>query len=679
MLLSLGVLLLLTVLAIPSMVPHVNAATGLVCIADSSLNPASCPASPASVSAPVGSNVNVAINVQGSDTLNGFDISVQVDPSVLQPLNITLTNSVIHDPRLIAAESANPTTGIARLAMVAAGYSVTGPVTGNLFNIVYKVLVSGRGTDITFEAGCTGTSVPNTCVTIVSPSVIPEAIQTATFAGGPITPNFTISANPSFQTVQQGFSATSTIVVASLNGFAGVVNFTIPFSCLAIGCPQWSINPVSVALVSGGTAQATLTFSTDLNTPTMTFSGTVTGTSGSLSHSVVVSFQVLPPPPPPDFSILANPSSQTVQQGSSATSSIMLSSLGGFSGTVNLATSPPPLCPSCPNWTISPTSVMLMPGATAQATLTFSTTAGSPTMTFNVNVIGTSGSLSHSVGVSFAVVPPPPPSPAGLVCIAPSSSFSCPTLPPMFTGTVGGQLSVAVNVQNSSALNGFDIQVLTDPSILQPISDSLTGTVLQNVLVVANSVNSTTGLVRVAAVASGFITTAPTTGRFFSITYNIVGATPGTFILFPVRCPGSSDDSVCVTVTDPAVVPENVLEANFTSTAPPPPDFTIKASPTSLNIPKGQSASSTITLSSLNGFSGGITLSATITPSLKKGPGVMLTPTSLSLVPGGTATASLMLSTNGASATGTYTVTITATSGMLTRTVTVTVTILPRH
>ena len=68
----------------------------------------------------------------------------------------------------------------------------------------------------------------------------------------------------------------------------------------------------------------------------------------------------------------------------------------------------------------------------------------------------------------------------------------------MFQGTVGGQLQVAVNVQNSSALNGFDVQVLTDQSILRPVNDSLAGTVLPSpVFVARNSVNSTSGLVRV--------------------------------------------------------------------------------------------------------------------------------------------------------------------------------------
>src|SRR5439155_1050861 len=243
MILSLSSLLTLTLLGLLVTVPQVSAATGLVCIANSSVNPSSCPSSPPSLSAPVGSSITLAVNIQGSDSLNGFDIAVQVDPSVLQPLNITVANSVVHDPRLIVAQSTDSSTGIARLAIVAEGYIIAGP---------------------------------------------------------------------------------------------GTVNFSLPAMCLAIGCPSWSISPSSVFVASGGTAQATLTFTTSSNTPAMIFNVTVTGTSGSLSHSVTVSFKVVQAPTP-DFSMSANPASQNVQQGSTATSTIVVTSINGFSGTVNLS------------------------------------------------------------------------------------------------------------------------------------------------------------------------------------------------------------------------------------------------------------------------------------------------------------------------------------------------------
>ncbi len=676
---SLSSIALLIALAIPLTIPHAYAATGLVCIADPSVNPASCPGSPASFSGVVGSNVTVAVNIQGSDTVNGFDISTLVDSSVLQPVNIFVANSIIHDPKFIVAQTVDPNSGIARLAMLAAGYSVPGPVTGNLFTIVYRVLASNRGTGIVFQTGCSGTSVPNTCVTVTSPNVDSESVQNGSLIG-PVTPNFSLSTMRASQTLSAGSSTFTSIILNSLNGFSGTVNLSTSPPPICPGCPTWSIAPTSVGLASEGAAFANVTFHTTSNTPQKTYTVIVNGTSGTLAHSLSLSYTVTAPTTP-DFSISANPASQNVNAGANATSSIVLTSLNGFSGTVNLATSPQLACASCPGWSVSPTSVALSSGGTASSTLTFTSFVGGPTGTFNVNVTGTSGSLSHSTVAAFTIVSPTPPI-TGVVCIALASSTTCPSRPVMFQGTVGGQLQVAVNVQNSSALNGFDVQVLVDPTVLRPVSDSLTGTVLPSpVFVLENLVNATSGLVRVAAVSQGGLTVAPTTGRFFSITYNIVGATAGSFILFPSGCSGTSNDGICVTVTNPnvsgGVDPENILEANVTISAPP--TFSISANPTSLSIIKGQSSSSAINATSLNGFAGTITLSTTISPDVKRGPALSLTPTSITLVGGGTATATLLVSTNGGTQTGTYTITITAASGSLTQTTTVTVTILTRH
>ncbi len=115
----------------------------------------------------------------------------------------------------------------------------------------------------------------------------------------------------------------------------------------------------------------------------------------------------------------------------------------------------------------------------------------------------------------------------GVVCIAPSSSSSCPSTAASFTGSVGGQLVVAVNIQGSDALNGYDITVQTNSSVLRPVSASFAGSVLPlgpMCLLCPPPANITGGTVHVVIVAVlGFVSTAPTTGRLFSVTYNIVG------------------------------------------------------------------------------------------------------------------------------------------------------------
>src|SRR5213080_5060049 len=184
------------------------------------------------------------------------------------------------------------------------------------------------------------------------------------------TPDFTMSANPNMLTIVQGSAGKSLIILTSINGFQGNVTLTPPVSCLAIGCPTYSVSPMRVFLSSSQNATAGFTIQTYPQTPLATYNVAVTGTSGSLSHSAPVTFTVVASGPP-DFTTSANPSSQTVVAGNTGKSQIILTSINSFNGTVKLTTSPAPLCVSCPNWGVSPSSVDLPPGGTATSILTF--------------------------------------------------------------------------------------------------------------------------------------------------------------------------------------------------------------------------------------------------------------------------------------------------------------------
>src|SRR3989449_3110902 len=146
---------------------------------------------------------------------------------------------------------------------------------------------------------------------------------------------------------------------------------------------------------------------------------------------------VTPAATTPDFTMTANPSSLNIPAGTTGKSTITLTSLNGFSGTVSLYTSPSPLCPSpaCSTWSIEPTTVNLVPNGTTTATLSiFGGTQGGYG---NVTVYGNSGSLSHSVTVSFKITP----SPDFTITLSPSSQTlrkgSTTTFTIQVTGTNG--------------------------------------------------------------------------------------------------------------------------------------------------------------------------------------------------------------------------------------------------
>ena len=109
---------------------------------------------------------------------------------------------------------------------------------------------------------------------------------------------------------------------------------------------------------------------------------------------------------------------------------------------------------------------------------------------------------------------------------------------------------------------------------------------------------------------------------------------------------------------------------------PPPPDFDISASPNTLTIHIGSSGTSTITLTSVGGFSGDVSLSASVacaSPVCLVYPTAGVNPDVVTVVSGGTATSTLTVSAGVLTTLGTYEVTVTATSGSLAHTVTITV------
>jgi hypothetical protein len=272
-------------------------------------------ASASPVSVTQGSSATDTLTVTGA---GGFTGSVTLAASGL-PSGVT------------AAFATNPTTGSSVLTLTASATAATGTST---------VTVTGTSGNLTASTTFS--------LTVSAP------------------PSFTLSPSASSVSVTQGSSSTDTLTVTGAGGFTGSV--TLAASGLPSGVTAaFATNPTT------GSSVLTLTASATAATGTSTV--TVTGTSGNLTASTTIAVTVAPPP---GFTLSPSPSSLTLSPGSSGTSAIAVTPVGGFTGNVAvtavLSSSPAGAVylPTLSFGSTSPVSISTANGGTA--TLSIATT-----------------------------------------------------------------------------------------------------------------------------------------------------------------------------------------------------------------------------------------------------------------------------------------------------------------
>jgi serine protease AprX len=136
-----------------------------------------------------------------------------------------------------------------------------------------------------------------------------------------------------------------------------------------------------------------MSVTTATTTPNGTYSLTITGTSGALTHTTSVTLVVNAPAA--DFSLSASPASRSVPAGARTSYTINVSRTGGFAGGVTLsATGMPPHTTA---------SFRPNPASGASSTMTVSTSGKTPLGTYTLTITGTSGALNHTTGVTLVV------------------------------------------------------------------------------------------------------------------------------------------------------------------------------------------------------------------------------------------------------------------------------------
>ncbi len=400
--------------------------------------------------------------------------------------------------------------------------------------------------------------------------------------------------------VAAGSSSTLSISADAFNSFAGPVSVSLS------GLPQgMTALPASFTVTPGTPQTVTLTAAQGTQSGNSTI--LLQGASGNLNHNLELSLAIssAPAPPPPDFSVSVTPATLILQAGGTAQPfTVSATALNGFTGTINVNLS------GLPNGVAAtPATLILSPGSSQQIALNAaSTTAGGTSV---ATVAATSGAIAHSAQLSLTVQPATP-------------DFSVSVTPATLLLQAGG--TAQPFTVSATALNGF------------------TGTINVNLSGLPNGVAATPATLILSP------------GSSQQIALNAASTTTG----------GTSVATVAA--TSGAIAHSAQLSLTV---QPATPDFSVSVTPATLILQAGGTAQPfTVSATALNGFTGTINVNLSGLPN-----GVAATPATLILSPG----SSQQIALNAASTTagGTSVATVAATSGAIAHSTQLSLTVQP--
>jgi IPT/TIG domain len=281
-----------------------------------------------------------------------------LDPNF--PLDAGATSGAAGSGSLADSSACTTTTPV---ELIVAGGTVATHITGAGAGFTILDITHPNGDNAQHQI----TSVAGSCEATAPMAGGEWVMQSVAFKLTP-PPDFTIAASAlSPDTILQGDSATSTVTIAPLSAFTGSVALTCSITPVVTPPPTCSFNPTPV---TNGSGTSVLTLTAGATTPPGPFNVTVTGTSGSLTHSKALSLTVSGPA---DFTVAASAFSPgTISAGASGTSTITVTAQNGFNDSVALSCSTiTPVVSRAPTCSFNPTAVA---GGAGTSTLTVSTT-----------------------------------------------------------------------------------------------------------------------------------------------------------------------------------------------------------------------------------------------------------------------------------------------------------------
>ncbi|MGB6745116.1 MAG: Ig-like domain repeat protein, partial [Terracidiphilus sp.] len=492
----------------------------------------------------------------------------------------------------------------------------------------------------------------------------------------PAPASFELSPSATVLTITHGNAGRINISVADQGGFSGRITLA------ATGLPEgvtasWSANPTLSA--------STLTLTVARTVARGTFLITVNGTSGALTASTSFVLQVAAG----GFSLAPSPSSLSLYPGTSSSTSILITDYPGFENKVELAVTSGLPSGVTASWASNPSAT------SATLTLTASDSAA-PSTDAVLTITGVSGTLSATTTVALVINPPtfylnmsPYPSTiaeggtftttvtvAGVSPNSPTDTIrlSAPELPTGVTATFNpatiplGQSSTLTFTASSSAPTGTTIAGVeadgTDEGTLNtfPLTVTAKATPSFTIAVAQSAPTALQG-----SSVSDVVTVTPQNGFKSSVSLAISPATPLPGGLTAVFSPSATTGSSQLTFTANSTAtagffPLQIIGtsgaltavANLYLTVNPPPLFTLSATPASVSVAQYASATDTVTLTPLSGFTGSVSLY--IASALPTGVTASFAPSTT------TGSSVLTVAAGGAAVPGNYSVTVAGTA-----------------
>jgi len=503
--------------------------------------------------------------------------------------------------------------------------------------------------------------------------------------------NFTISASPSSLTIGQSGFGTSTITITISGGF----NSGIALS--ASGMPPGvavSFRPPIIGPPGAGTS--TMTIQVIRIALPGTYPFTVTGTSGTgIKQSTTVILTVVAQSQP-NFTMVPIPASVSIAQGGQGSSTIYITTGGGFNSPISLSAS------GIPTGTTVGLNPQTLPApGEGSSLMTVNVGSNTPVGTYPLLVTGNGGGVQQTTVVTLTVTTNGPDfsisaSPSSLNIAQGNQGTTT------ITTTISGGFNSSISLSASGTPMGMMV-TFNPQTIPAPGNGSSLMTIVVSRLVPAGNypltVTGTGGGIKHSTTVTVTVLLAPDfelsasppslsilqgqqgtttitstiSGGFNSaVSLSASGNPLGTTVVFnpqTIPAPGSGTSTMTVSVaanTTPGSYTLVVVGSgggllryiSVPLTVSAAPTFAIGAAPATLTVPPGNSSFSTVTTFPFYGFNNAINLSASGAPA---GTTLSLNPTTISAPGAGKSLLSVVVGKN--TATGTYPLTVTGNGG----------------